>query len=104
VTVGSSPTISICALELLDRQPVVAALVVHPAQAVDVEAVVGIDRERAPDQALGLVEVRTLLGERVAEVVQRGRVLRIELDRLAHLIERCPMIVGLVVERASVKR
>src|SRR5262249_3336375 len=57
------------ALELLDRLPVVAALVVHPPEAVDVEPVVGLDLERAADEVLGLVELHAHLGVGVAEVV-----------------------------------
>ena len=50
------------ALELLDGALVVAALVVHPAEAVDVEAVVRLQLERAADEALGLVELHAHVG------------------------------------------
>src|SRR5690606_33842805 len=53
------------ALEVLDGADVVAALVEHPAEAVDVEAVVRTDLQRAADQRLGFVEVDALLGVRV---------------------------------------
>src|SRR5438445_560439 len=85
------------ALEMLHRPPIVAALVVHPAEAVDVEAVVGLDLERAADQLLRLVEADAHLGVRVPEVIQRRRVLRVELDGAPHLLERALLLVGLVV-------
>src|SRR5437762_3138826 len=87
------------ALEMLHRPPIVAALVVHPAEAVDVEAVVRLDLERAADQLLRLVEADAHLGVRVPEVIQRRRVLRVELDGPPHLLERALLLVGDVVVR-----
>src|SRR5438034_1961035 len=89
------------ALEMLHRPPIVAALVVHPAEAVDVEAVVRLDLERAADQLLRLVEADAHLGVRVPEVIQRRRVLRVELDGPPHLLERALLLVGLVVGGAE---
>src|SRR5438874_119076 len=90
------------ALEMLHRPPIVAALVVHPAEAVDVEAVVRLDLERAADQLLRLVEADAHLGVRVPEVIQRRRVLRVELDGPPHLLERALLLVGLGVDGAEV--
>ena len=99
--VGSSPRQLDRALQMLDGLRVVAALVVHPAEAVDVEAVVRIDREGAADERLRLVEVGCPVGVGVAEVVERGGVLRVQLDRAAHLLERRLPSPGLVVQRAE---
>src|SRR5437667_208000 len=89
------------ALELLDGAPVVAALVVDPAEAVDVEAVVGLDLERAADEPLRLLELNAHLGVGVAEVVERGRVLGVELHGPLHLLDGARLVLGLVVGRAQ---
>src|SRR4029453_11846128 len=88
-------------LELLDGSLVLAALVVHPAQAVDVDAVVRLQLEGAADQALGLVELHAHVGEGVSEIVERGGVARIELDGLPHLRHRALLVVRLVVGGAE---
>src|SRR5262249_54802619 len=89
------------ALELLDRALVLAALVVHPPQAVDVDAVVRLQLEGTADEALGLVELHPHVRQRVPEVVERGGVTRVELDRLAHLRDGPLLVVGLVVRGAE---
>src|SRR5689334_2250095 len=88
-------------LQRVDGALVVAALVVHPRQRVDVEAVVRLDGERAPDQALGLVETVALLRVGVAEVVERRRVLRVDRDRPLHQLDRLRLVLRLVVEGAK---
>ncbi len=72
-------------LQVLDRLRVLAALVVHPAQAVDVEAVVRIEGNGAADQIFRFVETHAHVGVGVPEVVERGGVLRVQFDRLLHL-------------------
>src|SRR5581483_719216 len=88
-------------LELLDRLLVIALAVIHPAQAVDVEAVLGLDFERASDELLGLVEAFAGVGVSVAEVVERLGVIGVERNRLAHLGDAQLLLLGLVVERAE---
>src|SRR5207344_1105002 len=89
------------ALEILDGGDVVAALVRDPAEAVEIEAVVGADRERAADERFRLVELDALFGVRVAEVVERRRVAGIELDGALHVLDALVALLGLVVERAE---
>ena len=88
-------------LELLDGVTVVAALEVDPAEAVDVEAVVGLDLQRATDQPLRLVELHAHLGVGVAEVIQGRRVLRVDLDRAGHLLDGAGLVLRLVVGGAE---
>src|SRR5215470_745134 len=88
-------------LEILDRLVVVAALEVHPAEAVDVEAVVRADGQRAADELFGFVEAHALLGVGVAEVVERRGVLRVDLDGALHVLDRARLVLALVVERAE---
>src|SRR5947199_8277382 len=89
------------ALEVLHGSPVVTALVVHPPEAVDVEAVVGLDLEGPTDQLLGLVEADPHLGVGIPEVIESGGVLRVELDRPPHLLEGAILLVRLVVRGAE---
>src|SRR5436190_9247056 len=89
------------ALQLLDRARIVAALVVHPAEAVDVEPVVGLECNRGADQPLGLVELHAHFGVGVAEVIERGGVLRVELDGTLHLLDGARLVLGLVVSGAE---
>src|SRR6185295_9959973 len=88
-------------LELLDRAPVVAALVVHPAEAVDVEAVVGIELEGASDETLCLIQLRAHLRVGVAQIVERGGVLRIQRDRTLHLLDGPRLVLRVVVGGAE---
>src|SRR5262249_53364231 len=74
-------------LQLLDGATIIAALVVHPAEAVDVEPVLGLELDRPADEALGLVELDAHLRVRVAEIVEGGGVLRVDLDRALHLLD-----------------
>src|SRR5262245_14175946 len=84
------------ASEFLPGLPVVAPLEADPAESVDVEPVVRIERQRSLDQTLRLLQILLFLGERVPEVVQGGRVLRVQVDRLAHALERTGTIAALV--------
>ena len=99
--VGSSPASSTARSSCSTAPLVVAALIVHPAEAVDVDALVRLQLEGAPDEPLGLVEMHAHVGERVAEVVERRRVARVQLDGLAHLGERAVLLIRLVVRRAE---
>ena len=63
------------------------AHVVDPAEAVDDVAVVGAQLDGARDHALGLVEVDALLRPRVADVVERARVVGVELERALHVLQ-----------------
>src|SRR5580704_256904 len=87
-------------LQLLDGFCVVALLIVNPAEAVDVKSVFGLDIERALDQLFGLDQVGALLGVTVAEVVQRLRIGRIQLDRLLHL-DHALVALLVLIERGA---
>ena len=62
--------------ELLPRVLVPPQLEVGPAEAVEIRAVAGIDRERPIDQCHRLLEPLAALGQHVAEIVERLRVAR----------------------------
>src|ERR1700733_9730771 len=88
-------------LQLLDGFFVVALLIVNPAEAVDVKSVFGLDIERALDQLFGFDQVGSLLGVTVAEVVQRLRIGRIQLDRFLHLGHAFVALLVLIERRAE---
>src|ERR1017187_1768887 len=72
------------ALELLNRLLVVALLIVDPSKAVDIETIFRLDGERALDEAFRLVKILARFGIGISEIVERLRVLRIELDGFFH--------------------
>src|ERR1700730_2482604 len=87
--------------ELLDSLLILAALIVDPAQTIDVEAVLGLDRYRAPDQLLCLVHMLSLFGVSITQIVQCRCVARIQIDRLLHLLNSELLLIGFVVESAE---
>ena len=88
-------------LQLLHRPSEVTAAEIHPTEAVDVEPVLGLELERPANEGLGLIEVDTHFGVGVAKVVERCRVLRIQLDGPLHLLNCARLVVGLIVGGAE---
>src|SRR5258708_5822930 len=69
------------------RQVQLALLHVRPTEAVEERRIVGLDLEGALDERHGLVQRAALLGEHVAEIVERARIERIMRDHVAeHLL------------------
>src|SRR5262245_47856012 len=73
------------AFELFDSLLVFTLLVVHPPEAVDVKAVLGLNIEGALDELLRLLEVLALFGVGITDVVEGLGVLGVKLDRFLHL-------------------
>ena len=76
----------------------------RPAEAVEIRAVVRVDRQRALDQRDGFVEPVAALGQHVAEVIQRRRVQRIARQRLAERQFGARVVLALLEQRAALKR
>src|SRR5690606_1955981 len=57
--------------------------VINPTEAVQISAVLGFEIERALDHIVGLIQLDSLIGEHVAEIVESARVVRIEFQQLA---------------------
>src|SRR5262245_4566143 len=62
--------------QVLEREIVLAGLVIGPTKAVQIRAVLRLDFQRALDQIDRLVELFTTLGEDVSKIVEGGRVFR----------------------------
>src|SRR5579864_128247 len=89
------------ALEFVDRPPVLASLIIDPSQTVDVETVFGLDLEGALDQLFGFIQTLARLGIGITQVIERGSVAGIDLNRLAHLGFTEFLLLGLVIEGAE---
>ncbi|UPT73536.1 MAG: hypothetical protein M0D55_16975 [Elusimicrobiota bacterium] len=72
-------------LELRDGFRAAPLLEQSPAEGVAVRGVRRLEYQRAADQLLGLGELESAVGERIAEVVQRGTVVGLAVEELAEL-------------------
>ena len=54
---------------------VITFLIIDPAQAIDIEAVVGLNLQRALNQNFCFIEQDSHLGPGVTEIIQRGGIL-----------------------------